>query len=536
MAVESSQEMPVFGGYLDVHLRDTSHHKIESHQLGLNLDYDVDSLTSFGISGILGTNKNNTVTLDKTRYTLKPDSVIYLDSEIRSSNNWWNLNTTAFFNKQLNAKNKIQLNIDYLNFKNEVPTNVNSRFTNLGETTPHQAIFSTQQRGEANTSIRVFAGKTDFSSQVSQKFGFETGLKFTNTTSTSRSGLESVVDDQWIERPETQNHSKMDEQIRAGHLQFRWDVWTKTALSVGVRFESSHTQIRNVFTNKIEVDNVVNRLFPNVTLTQQLSNEQQLQVSYSDRINRPTYNDLASYVIYSDITAVYTGNPLLKPTLSQNLKLSYMYKSHQWNLVFSRDRNVIAQGQLTEAPLRNLLYMSPQNIKKMGIMGLQHNHTFSIAPWWSLGFFSQLNWHKMEIDYTLVPFTHSYFTLSSTLNNQVNLADRLALEISGWFNSTTFNGTVRLRHIGGMNLGLKKDFKNNNGTLQLTVSDILGTTAGILRYGTLTEEAFSIRNHVKYQLESTRSPIIRLTYSRSLGGNKTKTPRTDNEELKRIKI
>src|SRR5258705_6011550 len=34
-------------------------------------------------------------------------------------------------------------------------------------------------------------------------------------------------------------------------------------------------------------------------------------------------NDLASYVIYTGPTSIATGNPLLKPTITNNLKLGY---------------------------------------------------------------------------------------------------------------------------------------------------------------------------------------------------------------------
>ena len=73
-----------------------------------------------------------------------------------------------------------------------------------------------------------------------------------------------------------------------------------------------------------------------------------------------------------------------------------------------------------------------------------------------------------------------------------------------------------------LNAGIKKDLKNNGGTFQLSVSDLLRTMRFKGGYGTLTEEVFSIKNHVIFYTESGRYSTIKITYSRSFGNNKTK--------------
>ena len=73
-----------------------------------------------------------------------------------------------------------------------------------------------------------------------------------------------------------------------------------------------------------------------------------------------------------------------------------------------------------------------------------------------------------------------------------------------------------------LNAGIKKELKKNGGSFQLSVADILSKERYIINYGTLTEEAFSIRSHVAFYPESAKVPIIKLTYSRSFGNNKSK--------------
>lgn len=66
-------------------------------------------------------------------------------------------------------------------------------------------------------------------------------------------------------------------------------------------------------------------------------------------------------------------------------------------------------------------------------------------------------------------------------------------------------------------MGIKKELKNNRGTVQATVSDLLRTMHINSYYGAVTEEAFSVKNHVHFSTESSRMPVIKVTYSKSFG-------------------
>lgn len=70
-----------------------------------------------------------------------------------------------------------------------------------------------------------------------------------------------------------------------------------------------------------------------------------------------------------------------------------------------------------------------------------------------------------------------------------------------------------------LNGGIKKELKNNAGSFQLSIADILKSFQINTRYGTITEEAFYIKNHVQINTESRKTPVFKLTYSRSFGGN-----------------
>jgi iron complex outermembrane receptor protein len=123
------------------------------------------------------------------------------------------------------------------------------------------------------------------------------------------------------------------------------------------------------------VDRRLGVFFPNILLSRKTGDRSEWQLSYSKRISRPSYTDLASFVGYSDPAAVYTGNPLLLPTITDNLKLGYTYHGSSFSLLFSRDKDPIARYQLTVGPGGNLLYVSPQNLGYQDNISAQVDHT-----------------------------------------------------------------------------------------------------------------------------------------------------------------
>jgi hypothetical protein len=245
-------------------------------------------------------------------------------------------------------------------------------------------------------------------------------------------------------------------------------------------------------------------------------------LSYTKRISRPSYNDLASYVGYSDPTAVYTGNPFLQPTITHNIKLGYNYKSYSFSLLFSRDNNPIARYQLTESPAADILYISPQNLAWQNNISFQANLPWKVNNWWNMSYSFSGGLRQYKVGYTKQPLEKKYFGYSLNFNQTFKLPKNFSAELSGWYSNTWYNGTVKINGFGVLNIGIKKELKNNAGSFQLSASDLLMDERYIVRYGELTEEAFSIKSHVTFNTESSKFPIIKLTYSRSFGNNTIK--------------
>lgn len=523
--IRSSQNMPVFGGQLNVIVRDTTKAVQNNHTGMFGLDFKINAKT--GIGGTVNYNSNAT---SSTRYahsiyTILPDSVLLFNGKVTGVNRWENLTSSGYIEKELKNGSKINVDADYLYFKNENPSYVQNTFLNEDGTQAGKSssLFSPNQKSFAHTTLQVGVVKMDFSKQITKNSKLETGIKGTHTEGSSLSGIESLVDGKWISRSETSNTIVMQEQIGAGYVSFQSQLNPSSNLVIGFRYEYSRTQMDDPKTIENTIDRKLGAFFPNVSYSRKVNENAEWQFSYSKRISRPSYNDLASYVLYSDPTAVYTGNPSLKPTVSNTVKVGYTYRTYSFSLLYSRDDHPIARYQITERAARNLLYVSPQNLVYQNNLTFQTNIPWKVTNWWAMNYGLVGGLRQFKAIHTLKPVEISYMGYSMNFSQTFKLPKSLAIEISGWYNSESYNGSIKMSGFGSLNAGIKKDLKNKGGSFQLSVADLLRTLQINPYYGTLTEEAFSIKNHVQFNTESTRTPIFKLTYSRSFGSTGLKS-------------
>lgn len=520
MYITSSQNMPFMGGNMNVVVWDTTHRRQDNHDATLGIDHTLNAKTAIGGSLNYNSSHGFSSTANHATYHILPDSLLFFDGSVNGTSRWRNLVSSLYLERKMRAGERINLAADYLYFNNQGPSDVHSSFLSKDgmEAVANDTLFAPSQRGYANTVIRVGVGKVDYSKQIGKKATIETGLKGSYTRSTSQSGIESLVNGVWIiGRSETANDIVMKEGIGAAYVSLDAQLSASTTLAVGARYEYSHTRMDNPSTDKHTVDRKLGSLFPTLLLSGKLSDRSNWQLSYNKRISRPSYNDLASYVGYSDPSAVYTGNPFLQPTITHAIKLGYNYRPYSFSILFSRDLNPIARYQITESPLKDVLYISPQNLAWQNNLGFQINLPGKINGWWNMNYNLTGNWRQFKENYTPQPVEAAYFAWSLTASQTFALPHNFSAEISGWYNSRGYNGTVKVAGFGALNAGIKKELNNNKGSFQLSVSDLLRTVRVNTYYGTLTEEAFSIKNHVFIHTESARSPIIKLTYSRSFG-------------------
>ena len=533
-----SQNVPALGGALNIHFWNTTKPVSNNHNATVGTDIRLKKTT---LGGSMAYN-NSLVTSDvfnRGEYTIMPDSFLLIRVNRQETNRWNNINTNLYLEKQLGEGERLNTSVDYLYYQNENPSEIYNTFSDNKDNrfAPEAGVLFTRLQGRATTSIQVGVGKVDYTHQLNDQLLLATGVKGTYTRSSSFSTIERRINDEWVGWLSASNDIAMQEAIGAAYSSLDWQINPSAKLTLGARYEYSHTR-----TDATKEENRVNRrlgkLFPSLFFSKNINNDASLDLSYTKRISRPTYNDLASYLIYSDPISAFTGNPLLKPTITNNLKIGYHYQGYSFSVLLSRDDHPIVRYQLTESPAGDLLYVSPQNVAYQNNLTFQADVPWKVNHWWSTNQGVIGGWRQFKLTHTPTPVVKTYFTYSVYGNHTFGLPKRFFIEISGFYNSLSYNGSIKVDGFGSINAGIKKELKDDRGTLQLAVSDLFKTMNIHSYFGTLTEEAFAINNHVSFNTESRNARIIKLTYSKSFGNNKIKRGRQDKsaeEERSRVR-
>jgi iron complex outermembrane recepter protein len=269
-----------------------------------------------------------------------------------------------------------------------------------------------------------------------------------------------------------------------------------------------------------------------------LNDQSEIQFSYTKRITRPSFNDLSSYLLYNDPMSVATGNPTLRPTLTDNLKFGYNFRGYSFSVTASRDKNPIVLYQQNETAAHDLMYQAPQNMAYQNNLNFQASLPLPITKWWNMTFTGIAGIRQFKLEHTLEKIKKTYGSYNLNGNQTFTLPGGFAFELSGWYNATSYEGSKKIKGFGMLNAGLKKELKNNQGSFQLAVSDIFKSMRVRGNFGGLTREAFDLNANFVYRAESARTRIVKLTYSRSFGNIKIKgqsSRSTSKDESDRIR-
>ena len=524
------EQEPFLGGYASSDFLSRSNPVQNSHNASIAVDRNINTRTTVGGSVAYNNSKTSIPMINHGIYHVDPDSVYELNATANSINHWQSTMSNVFTVYQLGDGGKFSADADYLNFRNNYPTESLNSFLSVDG---HQAgsndtLFSPVSRGNSRTLIQVGTLKTDYANTFAAGWKLETGIKGTLTRTRGTSVIENFVEGEFVTRPASVNNLVMHEKIGAAYASLNVDVDSSVHVVIGLRYEYSDTQITNTESDAVVADRKLGKLFPSILVSRAINAKSGLDLSFTKRISRPSYNDLASFVTPNGPTSVNTGNPLLRPTVTNNLSLGYHHSGYALSVLASRDTHPIARNQIVYSKDKTQQAVSPQNLNYQNNLTFQTTIPVRATSWWDMSYGTVGGWRSFKLEYTAVPAKKTYFTYSLRASETFILPGSFAIEVSGLFNAEGYNGSRKTERFGLVNLGLKKEFRAG-GVLQLTLNDVFRTGVYRSYFGKLTQEAFNLETHVAYHPESNLYHTIRLTYTKSFGSKKVTGGRRLNE-------
>ena len=487
----------------------------------LGLDYLIDNRNTISVSGTLvhGSFKPFTAS-DLYVDTLFSNGAVNSSYTNRISNtdNTFNNHAGALSFKHTfpRAGEEWSADANYSKGSNTVNNLVNSTIYNqVGG--PQTGTYSQQQIGSGTN--QYFTGQTDFTNPFSEKSKLEAGARVAIRNVSSINNL-GIIDKSGLYEPQpllSSNYNYHD-RVVAGYVTYSNSI-KDFGYQLGLRAESSSYNGNSTFAQKDSLSNggikdtlgnfsnsYAVSLFPSIFLTEKLGNNQELQLNYTRRIDRPSFFQLFPYTDYSDSLNLSRGNPNLRPQFTNSFELSYQktYGANTFltSVYYKRTTDLITRYQskeinpLTDSSVIINTFINAQSSFVGGLELIGHN---TIAKWWDIT--SNINLYTSKINAAdsimTVGQTYSYF---AKINNSFKLPKNFTLQVSGDYTSKTvlppggsastsstgggrgFGNTVSgnsqgySKPTGGMDASVRYEFlKNKVASLTLSVSDIFRT-------------------------------------------------------------
>ncbi len=313
---------------------------------------------------------------------------------------------------------------------------------------------------------------------------FETGL---------RSGFRHMINDYiakekgvngvFFTLPGLDNYFTYDENIHAAYA-ILGNKEGKISYQLGLRGELTDTKTTLQKTNESHPRNYGN-LFPSAHLTYKLPKENALQLSYSRRVRRPTYDELSPFVTYSDNRNYFSGNPALNPEFSHAFEMGHIKYFEKGSLSSSLYYRHISDKIQSIRRVDNVGVSKsfPQNLLYEDAFGAEFTSQVTPVKWWktdnSFNFFRAIT-EGSNIGNTIASDTYSWFIRHTS---KFSLPQSIDFQVRGSYEAPQKTPQGIRKAMYYVDLGVNKDILKGTGTVTLNVSDLFNTR----RSRTITE-------------------------------------------------
>jgi outer membrane receptor protein involved in Fe transport len=399
-----------------------------------------------------------------------------------------------------------------------------------------------QQKIIGSGTNQFFTVQSDYTNPLKDKAKIEAGARMQIRKLSNGQGnyYYDAGSGQFILRPSASSNYSNTDNIYAAYGTFT-NAIKDFGYQIGLRAESSNyegklTETKQTFTNKYPVS-----LFPSIFLSQKLKKQQEVQLNYTRRINRPFFMQIIPFIDSTNQLNWTRGNPVLKPEFTNSLEASYSKTLKNNNMImasiyYKHSTDLITQFVDTITASNNVkrpitTYINANSSRSMGAE-LTSQNTF--AKWWDAN--TNVNVYNSKINTSNVTSISqgAIWSWFAKMNNTFKLPKNFKVQLSGTYQSKTnlpvnqggggfmgggggpMGGASQSASQGyiksnyGVDIALQKNFlKNNTASLTLSVNDVFRTR----RYDVFSESAFFIQN--THRLNDV--PMMRLNFSFRFG-------------------
>jgi outer membrane receptor protein involved in Fe transport len=322
----------------------------------------------------------------------------------------------------------------------------------------------------------------------------------------------------WAMLPNFTNTFDYDEYIYAGYtiLSNKTGKWSYQG---GLRVEATDIGIYLLETNERSEKNYVN-FFPSVFVTYAFSKENQLQSSYSRRINRPRFRSLNPFFSFTDARNIRTGNPDLDPEFTDSYELGWLHNYSSGNIYFGAYYRFTDQvvARVARVEEDGITYSRPENLSTENSFGFELNGSKDLTDWWNIN--GNLNFFRSitEGEAYGQDLSADTYAVSARFNSKWDIPNIFEIQLNGFYRGPQETPQGRSLAYYSFDLGATRDILNKKGTLAFNVRDLFNTR--VFRFEAFGDTFYQNTDFQWAVRQVTLSFTYRLNQKKSRGGGR----------------
>jgi hypothetical protein len=446
-------------------------------RIGGSIDYYINDKHSFGIGGRISTRTSDRITGSKTIIS-DVNNTNTLFSENRFDRDRKNFNINPYYEYKTDT-DKLVIDFNYVDFTNN---NTNILADVAGSTIEYDDRKYIQ---DGKYSIKTY--KADYTKTFSDNFKLSAGTRLANVeTDNDLQSFKHNTSNVFEFNEDESSQFLISENIFAFYSKVN-ATSGKWSFSGGLRYENSDTDGTSIYmengSEKIEVKKrPIKKVFPSASISRKLTEELGASLSYSYRIQRPSYNTLNSFETYLDPYSAGEGNPNLTPSYTNN---------YQFNLTYDGQPFFTIGYSETDDVIFDLIRQDNATAQiRQQEVNVENNAN------WNFRLFAPLSFTKGLEGYTGVIVTNTDYR-SSTYNVDLNkwnliwfvqasyeLPWDINFELSGNYGTGALEGQVEVDWLAGLDFSFGKKFLDDKLKVNLGFNKMLNRGfVGNIDYG-----------------------------------------------------
>ncbi|SFE83836.1 outer membrane beta-barrel family protein [Thermophagus xiamenensis] len=345
---------------------------------------------------------------------------------------------------------------------------------NLANDSAYQTVYNNER--EENYLIQA-----DYVYPFSANGRFEAGVRGEFRDISNPYEVENLDENgDWTTDPNYTNDFSYDENVAAVYLQAA-NKWGPISVQAGLRGEYTGIKTHLKETGE-ENERSYFDLFPTVHTTYHFNQYNAWQISYSRRIDRPSFWNLNPFFGLTDSRNIRRGNPDLEPEFTDAFESGYVYtpgKSSYYAGIYYRYTSGVEE-RISYVTQDGITITEPRNLAERKAYGAETNISIEPLKWWNLS--ANFNFYRRQTEGTFIPDEGEVQDLSSDtwswdtrINSRMQWDNNLSFQTTFFYRGEQETTQGIRKPFYMMFMSISKDVLKRNGTISLNIRDVLNS-------------------------------------------------------------